>query len=71
MYALYTAAIVLIAAIREILGSGTFWGYKWMPATLGLDYVPASILIQAPGAFIILGLALGAINLLKRRAKPA
>ena len=62
----FTLAIVIIATIRETLGAGTFWGYQWCPLSSPLQYVPASILIQAPGAFIILGLLLGAINLVKR-----
>ena len=66
MAAGFGLAIMLIAALREILGAGTLWGYKWMPQSVPLEYVPASILVQAPGAFIILGLLLGAINLISR-----
>ena len=63
----FTAAICLVGAIREILGSGTLWGYSWMPGWSPLEYVPASILIQAPGAFLVLGLMLGIFNWLRRK----
>ena len=58
----FTLAICLVAAIREILGSGTIWGYPWVPTSWSFRYVPASILIQAPGAFLVLGLLLGFFN---------
>ena len=55
----FTLAVCLIAAIREPLGSGSLWGYPWMPKSWPIEYVPASILIQAPGGFLVLGLVLG------------
>jgi electron transport complex protein RnfE len=51
----FALAILLISLVRETLGSGTIWGYPWLPPAWG-NYQPASILIQAPGAFIVLGL---------------
>ena len=58
----FTLAICLVAGIREVLGSGTIWGYPWVPVSWPVRYVPASILIQAPGAFLVLGLLLGFFN---------
>ena len=55
----FTLAICLVAGIREALGNGTLWGYAWLPKSLPVEYVPAGILIQAPGAFIVLGLLMG------------
>ena len=49
----FTLALMLLGAIREVLGSGTLLGYR-----LG-GYRPASVMIMAPGAFIVLGLLLG------------
>lgn len=63
-------AICVTAAVREVAGSGTFWGYPWMPTSLPLKYVPASIMIQAPGAFLVLGLLMALFNWL-RGARPA
>ena len=62
----FTVAICLVAAIREALGSGTLWGYPWMPASSPVQYTPASILVQAPGAFLVLGLLMAGYNWLKK-----
>lgn len=50
-------ALVILAAIREALGSGTLFGY-----TLAPGYQPAVIMILPPGAFITLGLLMGYFN---------
>lgn len=67
----FALAIMLIAGVREVLGSGTIWGYPWVPVSLPVRYVPASILIQAPGAFIVLGLLMAFFNWMgmRRRAQ--
>jgi len=67
----YTLALCLVAGIREVLGSGTIWGYPWLPTSWAVRYVPASILIQAPGAFLVLGLLLGFFNWLRMRRSSA
>lgn len=61
----FMLAICLVAGVREVLGSGTIWGYPWMPVSWPVRYEPASILIQAPGAFLVLGLLLGFFNWLR------
>jgi electron transport complex protein RnfE len=61
----FTLAICLVAAVREVLGSGTIWGYPWWPVSWKVRYEPAAILIQAPGAFLVLGLLLGLFNWLR------
>ena len=66
----FTLAICLVAVIREVLGSGTIWGYPWLPTSWSFRYVPAAILLQAPGAFLVLGLLLGFFNWWRGR-KPA
>ena len=67
----FTFAIVLIGAIREILGDGKLFGYM----VFGSDFQPVLIMILAPGAFITIGLLMGYFNLLdakmKRRATAA
>jgi len=67
----FALAICLVAAVRESLGNGTLWGYSWMPGWSPVEYVPASILIQAPGAFLVLGLLLAAYNWLGSRRRSA
>ena len=51
----FTLALLLLGTVREVLGAGTFWGIKVAQGFTD----PASIMIQAPGAFLALGLFLG------------
>jgi len=53
----FTLSLLLIGLIREVAGAGTIWGYEVFPG-----YQPASIMIMAPGAFIVMGLLLGFFN---------
>ena len=50
----FTLAVAVVSIIREVLGNGSIWGLK-----LTESFVPATIMVQAPGAFIVLGLLLG------------
>jgi electron transport complex protein RnfE len=59
----YTLSLSSLAAIREILGNGTFWNLPVMPET----FAPFSFLVTAPGAFVCLGLMLCAMNILGRK----
>ena len=61
----FTLAIVLIGAIREILGDGKLFGYM----VFGPDFQPMLIMILAPGAFITIGLLMGYFNLRDARAQ--
>lgn len=60
----FTGALVLIAAIRELLGTGMLLGLPVLPQA----YInsPMLIAILAPGAFITLGLLMATMNLLKK-----
>lgn len=60
----FTMALTIIGTIREILGSGTLFGIS----LFGAGFQPATILILPPGAFLVLGLLIGCVNLLKRKA---
>ncbi len=51
-------ALSSIAAVREILGTGMFFGLRVLPAAWP-DWV---IMVLPPGAFLTLGLLLGAVN---------
>lgn len=46
----FTVAITIIGIVREVIGAGTFFGYKFTPAS----FEPISIFVMAPGAFIVL-----------------
>ena len=58
----FTIAIVAMGTVREVTGMGTFWGYPWMPESVPFEYVEAPIMIQGPGAFLVLGLLMALVN---------
>lgn len=59
----FTMSLFLISAIREILGNGTFLGMQVMWDS----FEPFSFMVQAPGAFVCLGIVLGIINLVPKK----
>ncbi|MBR0365753.1 MAG: electron transport complex subunit E [Clostridia bacterium] len=61
----FTGALCIISAIREFLGAGTVWGIT----IYGAHIKPASIMIMAPGGFIVLGLLVGTINFIVSKTK--
>ena len=52
----FTAALMAIAAAREILGAGAFFG---VPLFDGASDYAQSLMIMAPGGFLTIGLLLG------------
>lgn len=46
----FTMALTIIGAVRELLGAGTVFGFRIMPAA----YEPVAIMVMAPGAFFVL-----------------
>lgn len=54
-------ALASIAAVREILGTGMFFGLRILP----LSWPDWVIMVLPPGAFFTLGLLLGAVNLIE------
>ena len=65
----FTASLAALGAVREVLGTGALKGdifgmIPWDVANIfGESFVPFELAIQAPGAFICLGLMLCAMNL--------
>jgi len=58
--------LIILGGIREILGSGTFFGFEIM----GSWFVPWMIMILPPGAFFTLGILIALVNLInEKRAK--
>lgn len=55
----FLLAMTSIGIIREFLGAGSILGFK----ILGVWYNPALIMVLPPGAFILIGYMIGAINL--------
>lgn len=62
----YTLALLLISAVREILGNGTFAGIP----LLGENFKPMLIAILPAGGFMILGCLIAAVNKLLSLRSP-
>lgn len=62
----FTLALMLIGAIREILGSGALLG---IPFADGIGQYTQTIFILAPGGFLTLGLLMGFFNYLAIRKR--
>lgn len=54
----FTGALILIGTVREIIGSGTFFGNS----VFGTGFEPMLLVVMAPGGFIFFGLILGIVN---------
>ncbi len=59
----FTMSLTFLGSIREVLGNGTWFGMAVMPES----FEPLRIMVQAPGAFICLGLILAGMNMLNFR----
>ena len=63
-------SLILIAGIREVIGTGKFLGItitNFYSATGSMQ--PASVMIMAPGAFCVMGILLAFFNHLAKGAK--
>ena len=58
----FTLSLVLISAIRELIGNGSFYGMPLLPSS----YKPVMVFVFAPGAFLTLGYLLGLFNWLEK-----
>ena len=59
----FTLSLTFLGALREILGFGTLFGRQCM----GADFQPFRFMVEAPGAFVCLGIILAAMNALTAR----
>jgi electron transport complex protein RnfE len=59
----FTVAMFTIGTIREIIGSGTFFGIR----VLGDWYQPAFIIVLSPGAFILIGYLVGLSKIINEK----
>ncbi|MBW7908210.1 MAG: NADH:ubiquinone reductase (Na(+)-transporting) subunit D [Kiritimatiellae bacterium] len=48
----YSAILMIVGSIREILGKGSWWGIHFLPE----NYLGNGLMVLAPGAFFCLGL---------------
>jgi Na+-transporting NADH:ubiquinone oxidoreductase subunit D len=63
----YSALLMLLATIREILGSGKWFGMEVLPlAADGGWYVPNGLLLLPPSAFFLIGLAIWGLRTWKK-----
>lgn len=60
----FIIALLVLSAIREILGSGTFLGYQVM----GSWFRPWIIMVLPPGAFIALGILIALANKIEEKS---
>jgi Na+-transporting NADH:ubiquinone oxidoreductase subunit D len=57
----YSAILMIVATLREIMGSGTWFGLRVIPESFyDLGYVNNGLMVLSPGAFIIVGLLIWA-----------
>ncbi|NLK00427.1 MAG: electron transport complex subunit E [Clostridia bacterium] len=63
----FTLSLVVLSAVREVLGAGEFLGNS----LFGAGFQPALIMILPPGAFLALGCLLGLINLKQQKSSQA
>lgn len=54
----YMLALIFIGSVREIIGSGTWFGLKVIPGAID----PMTILLMAPGGFFIFGFTIALVN---------
>ena len=59
----FTLSLGVLGAVREILGTGTFFGNPLLSAA----YQPFTFMVQAPGAFVCLGLMLCLMNMVGKK----
>ena len=59
----FTLSLTALSIIREVLGSGTFYNIP----VFGPSFKPFVFMIQAPGAFVCLGLMLCVMNMLGKK----
>jgi len=63
----YSAMLIILAVIRELLGSGKLYGYEILPlVTEGGWYVPNGLLLLPPSAFFLIGLIIWGLRSVRK-----
>lgn len=63
----FTAALVIMGGVRELLGAGTLLGFQILPESVP----PMTIFVLAPGGFFVFGILMACANkLAERKGKP-
>ena len=63
----FTLALTVLGAVRELFGQGTITLYEKAIPVFGPSFQPFKFMIEAPGAFVCLGLMLCIMNLLGKK----
>lgn len=63
----FTLALLMIAVVRELLGTGSIMGLQ----ILGASFEPVLLFILAPGGFMVFGLLLGILNAIGDKRKKS
>ncbi|MBQ4121345.1 MAG: electron transport complex subunit E [Clostridia bacterium] len=61
----YTVALLILSIVREFVGYGSFFGVK----LFGNKFVGVGMLVSPPGAFILLGILIAAVNFVLVKSK--
>jgi Na+-transporting NADH:ubiquinone oxidoreductase subunit D len=62
----YSAVLIFVAFLRELLGAGKLFGHQILPTVSdGGWYNPNGLMVLAPGAFFVIGLSIWAIRTIK------
>jgi len=61
----FTLSLAALGGVRELLGNGTLTIWEGLPVfEMGANFLPFQFMIEAPGAFVGLGLMLCLMNLI-------
>lgn len=65
----FTLALAALGTLREVFGAGaiTLWGNIGIDQIFGSSFQPFQFMIEAPGAFVCLGLMLCGMNILGKK----
>jgi electron transport complex protein RnfE len=63
----FTLALSALAAVRELLGTGDLTIWEKPIQVFGPSYQPFSFMVEAPGAFVALGLMLCLMNMVGKK----
>jgi len=64
----FTLSLAALGAVRELLGNGTLTIWGGTPVfEMGANFLPFQFMIEAPGAFVGLGLMLCLMNLIGKK----
>ena len=62
----FTLSLMVLGAVREVLGNGSLLGME----LFGAGFNPMIVMILPPGAFLTLGVLMAVFNALKARSEP-